>query len=203
MTRSPMTTTTRSPDKPTTQRFIHSGMNWLSFKLLQESFADSPGIRLSYYKGEVEILTVSPDHESISRMITGLLIVYFLEKEIEFNPLGSFTQEKEEEVSAQADESFAIGSSTSTTPDLSVEVIFTSGSDRKLTRYQVLGVPEVWFWEDGVLKLYHLRKSGYEQIERSEVLQELDINLLSRCLMMASKIEAVKEFRRAIRGGQH
>jgi Uma2 family endonuclease len=173
-------------------------MNWRSFKLLQESFADSPGIRLAYYKGEVEILTVSPDHESISRMITGLLIVYFLEKEIEFNPLGSFTQEKEEEVSAQADESFAIGSSTSTTPDLSIEVIFTSGSDRKLTRYQVLGVPEVWFWEDGVLKLYHLRSTGYERIERSEVLRDLDISLLSRCLMMASKIEAVKEFRQVI-----
>ncbi len=196
------TATTKSLDKPTTQQFIHSGMNWRQFKLLQESFADSPGIRLAYYKGEVEILTVSPDHESTSRMITVLLSTYFLEKEIEFNPLGSFTQEKEEEVSAQADESFAIGSSTSTTPDLSVEVIFTSGSARKLARYQVLGVPEVWFWEDGVLKLYHLRKSGYERIERSEVLRDLDINTLSRCLMMASKIEAVKEFRRVIRGGQ-
>jgi Uma2 family endonuclease len=191
-------TTTRSPDKPTTQQFIHSGMNWQQFKLLQESFADFPGIRLAYYKGEVEILTVSPEHESISRMITVLLSTYFLEKEIEFNPLGSFTQEKEEEVSAQADESFAIGNSTATSPDLSIEVIFTSGGERKLNRYQILGVPEVWLWEDGVFKLFHLRESRYERIEHSEVLRDLDINLLSRCLMMASKIEAVKEFRRAI-----
>src|ERR687885_385272 len=197
-----MTTTTRTPEKPATQRFIHSGMSWHQFKLLQESFADSPGIRLAYYKGEVEILTVSPDHESISRMITALLVQYFLEKEIEFNPLGSFTQEKEEEVSAQADESFAIGSSSSTTPDLSVEVIFTSGSERKLTRYQVLGVPEVWFWEDGVLRIYHLRESEYERIERSKVLPDLDVSLLSRCLMMTSKVEALKEFKRGIRGGQ-
>ncbi|MDI9636149.1 Uma2 family endonuclease [Geitlerinema splendidum] len=190
---------TYTTDRPKAQRFVHSGMNWYQFKLLQQSFADSPGIRLAYYKGEVEILTVSPEHESISRMITGLLIEYFLEKDIEFNPLGSFTQEKEEEeVSAQADESFAIGSSTATTPDLSVEVIFTSGSDRKLTRYKVLGVPEVWFWEDGVFRLYHLRESEYERIDRSELLPELDINLLSRCLMMVSKIEAIREFRRGI-----
>jgi len=195
-----MTTATRPPNKPKEQRFIQTGVSWESFKAIQKGFADSPGVRLFYYKGEVEILGVSPDHESISRMITGLLIVYFLEKEIEFNPLGSFTQEKEEEeVSAQADESFAIGSSTSTTPDLSVEVIFTSGSDRKLNRYQVLGVREVWFWEDGVFRLYHLRESGYERIEASEVLQDLDIKELSRCLMMASKIEAVKEFRRTLR----
>jgi Uma2 family endonuclease len=185
-------------DKPKDQRLVHSGINWQKFKLLQEIFADSPGVRLAYYKGEVEILTVSPDHESISRMITGLLIIYFLEKEIEFNPLGSCTQEKEEEVSAQADESFAIGSSTSTTPNLAIEVIFTSGSERKLTRYQVLGVPEVWFWEDGVLRLYQLRESGYQRIEQSEVLHDLDINLLSRCLMMASKVEALKAFKRRI-----
>jgi hypothetical protein len=41
--------------------------------------------------------------------------------------LGSFTQEKGEEVSAQADESFLIGKSTGITPDLSIEVVFTSG----------------------------------------------------------------------------
>ncbi|NET61141.1 MAG: Uma2 family endonuclease [Symploca sp. SIO2E6] len=185
-------------DRPKDQRLVHSGMSWQRFKLLQESFIDSPGVRLGYYKGEVEILAVSPEHESISRMITGLLIVYFMEKEIEFNPLGSFTQEKEEEASAQADESFAIGSSTATTPELSIEVIFTSGSDRKLTRYQALGVPEVWFWEDGLFRLYHLREFGYEGIERSEVLPDLNIKELSRCLMMASKVEAVKEFRRII-----
>ena len=183
-------------DKPKDQRLVHSGLNWQQFKLLQESFADSPGVHVAYYKGEVEILTVSPDHESISRMIAGLLMMYFVDKEIEFNPLGSFTQEKEEEVSAQADESFAIGSSTATTPNLCIEVIFTSGSERKLTRYKALGVPEVWFWEDGILRLYRLRESEYERIERSNVLPDLDINLLSRCLMMTSRVEAIKEFRR-------
>jgi hypothetical protein len=68
-------------------------------------------------------------------MIASLLIDYFVEKDIEFNPLGSFTQEKGEEVSAQADESFLIGKSTGITPDLSIEVVFTSGGNRKLTRY--------------------------------------------------------------------
>ena len=43
-------------------------------------------------------------------MITGLLIVYFLNKE-------------EEEVSALADESFAIGSSTSAKPDLAEMIL--------------------------------------------------------------------------------
>ena len=133
-------------------------------------------------------------------MIASLPIDYFVEKDIEFNPLGSFTPEKGEEVSAQADESCLIGKSTGITPDLSIEVVFTSWGKRKLTRYQALGVPEVWFWEDGVFGLYHLRSHGYEKIDQSEVLPGLDINLLSRCLLMASRVEAVKEFRRGISG---
>ena len=90
--------------------------------------------------------------------------------------------------------------SSGITPDLSIEVVFTSGGKRKLTRYQALGEPEVWFWEYGVFGLYHLRSHGYEKIDQSEVLPGLDINLLSRCLLMASRVEAVKEFRRGISG---
>jgi Uma2 family endonuclease len=187
-------------DKPKDQRLVQSEISWQQFKLIQQGFSNSPGIRLFYYNSEVEILSVSQEHEIFSRMIASLLIDYFVEKDIEFNPLGSFTQEKGEEVSAQADESFLIGKSTGITPDLSIEVVFTSGGKRKLTRYQALGVPEVWFWEDGVFGLYHLRSHGYEKIDQSEVLPGLDINLLSRCLLMASRVEAVKEFRRGISG---
>ncbi|WP_333378626.1 hypothetical protein [Microcoleus sp. N9_B4] len=43
-----------------------------------------------------------------------------------------------------------------------------------------------------------MRSHGYEKIDHSEVLPGLDINLLSRCLLMASRVEAVKEFRRGI-----
>lgn len=184
-------------DKPIDQRFTHSGMSWQKFKLLQESFSDSPGIRLAYYKGEVEILAVSQDHETISRLIGILLAIYFEAKGIEFTPTGSFTQEHVGVASAQADESYFIGK-VGTTPDLSIEVVFTSGSLSKLNRYQELGVPEVWFWEDGLLTLHHLRADGYERICNSEVLPDLDINLLTQCVLMTSIVEAMRSFRRAI-----
>ncbi|WP_333158852.1 hypothetical protein [Microcoleus sp. Pol12B4] len=97
---------TATLDKTKDQRLIHSGIDWEQFKLIEQGFSDSPGIRIFYFKGEVEILAVSQENESFSRRIAGLLMDYFLEKDIEFNPLGSFTQEKEQEVSVQADESF-------------------------------------------------------------------------------------------------
>ncbi|MEM6520792.1 MAG: hypothetical protein AAF892_18895 [Cyanobacteria bacterium P01_D01_bin.71] len=38
-----------------------------------------------------------------------------------------------------------------------IEVVVTSGGIDKLEGYRRLAVTEVWFWEDGVLKLYHLK----------------------------------------------
>ncbi len=185
-------------DKQKDQRLVHSGVSWHNFKSIQAGFVNSPGIRLFYYRGEVEILAVSQEHEAFSGVIALLLGTYFVEKQIEFTPTGSFTQQKEGEASAQADQSYLIGRGSGVIADLSIEVVFTSGNQSKLSRYQALGVPEVWFWEDGVFALYHLRSDGYEKISQSEVLPDLDIDLLSRCLMMASKVEAIRHFRQAI-----
>jgi Uma2 family endonuclease len=186
--------------QPLDQRFIQSGISWQQFKLIEQGFSDSPGTRLFYYRGEVEILAVSEDHEAISRTLTILLALYFDIKDIEFKPTGSRTLEIEGEASAQADESYLIGRSTGTPPDLSVEIIFTSGTVKKLQRYRVLGVAEVWFWEDGVLAMYRLGAEGYDKISSSVVLPDLDINLLCRCLLMSSSVEAMREFRRGISG---
>ncbi|MEQ8960373.1 MAG: Uma2 family endonuclease, partial [Coleofasciculus sp. C2-GNP5-27] len=69
-------------------------------------------------------------------------------------------------------------------------------------RYQALGVSEVWFWQDGLLKLYHLGDGGYEPIERSQLpgLSELDIDWLRQCILMAETDagEAIRAFRRGI-----
>lgn len=188
---------TQTLDKPTDQRFLHSGVTWEKFKLIEAGFAESPGIRLFYYEGEVEILAVSLEHEAISRFIGILLVIYLAEKGIEFTPSGSFTQEREGVASAQADESYFLGSGR-TTPDLSIEVVFTSGNEKKLNRYKALGVPEVWFWEDGRFALYYLRGDSYERVSKSVILPDLDIDLLLRCLLMTSRVEAVREFRRGI-----
>ncbi|WP_333104085.1 MULTISPECIES: hypothetical protein [unclassified Microcoleus] len=50
---------TATLDKPKDQRLIHSWIDWQQFKLIEQGFSDSPGIRLFYFKGEVEILAVS------------------------------------------------------------------------------------------------------------------------------------------------
>lgn len=183
------------------QHLVHHGINWHQFKLIQEGFAGSPGVKLFYYNGTLEILMPGREHEIFKTFIGYLLETFFFEKGIKFQPTGSMTQEAEEVASAQADESYCIGESKSI-PDLSVEVVFTSGGPSKLARYKALGVPEVWFWEDGLFTLYHLHGDDYERIHRSELpgLNDLDLDLLTRCVLLAQtdSAEAVREFRREI-----
>lgn len=187
-------------DKTIDQRIVHHG-TWEQFKFIQKGFEGSPGVRLFYYDGAIEILMPGREHEIFASIIGYLVTTFLTEKGIFFQPTRSMTQEKEGVVSAQADESYCIGS-VKPIPDLSIEVVFTSGSTSKLERYKALGVPEVWFWEDGLLKLYHLRDGSYEPIERSQLpgLSELDLDLLRRCILMAETDagEAIRAFRREI-----
>jgi Uma2 family endonuclease len=185
--------------KPTDQRIVIQG-TWEKFKLIQQGFADTPGVKLAYYQGAIEILMPGEDHEFFAHVIGYLLTTFFLKTEILFKPTGAKTQEQEGQVSAQADQSYCIGGSKPI-PDVSIEVVFSSGG-HKLARYRALGVPEVWFWEDGTLTLYHLRDQGYELIERSELpgLNQLDIDLLKRCISIAETdfAEAVRVFQQEI-----
>lgn len=183
------------------QRIVLPDRTWEQFKLIQRGFEDAKGVKLSYVDGTIEIVMPGREHEFFSRFIGILISIYCVDKSIEFEPTGSMTQEQEGIASAEADESYCFGTSKPT-PDLSIEITFTSGNTSKLAKYRALGVPEVWFWEDGVFTLHRLRATGYESIVRSEIpeLAELDINLLARCMLMAqtSRLDAIAAFRQGI-----
>jgi Uma2 family endonuclease len=183
------------------QRLVYSGITWSQFKLIQAGFADAPGVRLSYFNQTIEILMPGRTHELFKSVIGMLLELFCLELSIEFDPMGSMTQEREGEVSVESDESYSFGGIPKPLPDLAIEVILTSGSD-KLPRYRVLGIAEVWFWQDGLFRLYRLRGNQYEKIDSSEIpeLAGLNIDLMARCVLLAetSRLNAASEFRKGI-----
>ena len=188
--------------KSTDQRIVLQG-TWEKFKRLQREFEEVSRAKLTYYNGTIEILMPGRDHEFFSRIIGYLVMTFCFDRGVRCTPTGSMTQEREGISSVQADESYCIGGAKPT-PDLSIEVIFTSGNTSKLAKYRALGVPEVWFWEDGVFALYHLYDNEYQRIQRSQTLglEGLDLALLSRCVLMAEtdELEAVALFRQGSQG---
>jgi Uma2 family endonuclease len=186
------------------QLFGLRSLNWQQFKRIQSSFVDISHIRLSYLRGTLEIMTLNEPHEAIVAALEALLIFYCVEIGIELYDTGSTTREKAEvEVSLQPDISYFIGGSEGKDyPDLAIEVIFTSGSIKKLDQYKYLGVKEVWLWRNEKLSLYRLQEQGYEQISQSQFFPNLDIDLLTNCALIhlkeKSMTRAIGEFRKGI-----
>jgi len=182
------------------QRLILPGYySWEQFEDLESLMADSPGLRITYLDGWIEFMTLGEAHETISCILNFLLQLYFCEMGIEYIPVGSATRrDRARDVSFEPDESYYIGSRKEH-PDLAVEVTMTSGSTNKLAKYLRLRIPEVWFWENNQLGVYGLREDNYEQVSRSELLPELDLELLVRCVLMPSRIEARTEFIQGMR----
>ncbi len=182
---------------------VYPDRTWEQFKHIQKGLEGSPGLRLSFYEGVVEVFMPGQPHEIFKRVISSLLDFFFFHWSIRVIPTGSVTQEQEGVASAQADDSFCFGEAKPI-PDLSIEVIFTSGSIAKLKRYQALGVPEVWLWEDGLFTLHRLGENGYTRIYRSQIpeLANLDLELLSRCVLIGETdwLEAVQTFKNALSG---
>ncbi|MEG4110057.1 Uma2 family endonuclease [Microcoleus sp. S13_C5] len=182
------------------QRLLLPGYyTWEQFEDLESLMADSPGLRITYLDGWIEFMTLGEAHETISCILNFLLQLYFCEMGIEYIPVGSATRRnRARDVSFEPDESYYIGSRKEH-PDLAVEVTITSGSTNKLAKYLRLRIAEVWFWENNRLAVYRLREDDYEQVSRSEFLPELDLELLVRCVLMPSRIEARTEFLNGIR----
>ncbi len=185
------------PNQRPDQWIVQSNLSWERFKKIQEGFMGCRNVRLFYLDGTVEILTVSPEHEIYKSIIGMLIEIFLVELGIEFVPTGSMDLEKVGAAAAQGDESYCLGEQKAI-PDLVVEVVFSSGGPSKLARYAVLGVREVWFWEDGLFSVFGLRESGYEKLSRSELLPKMDFELLTRCVLMSSRVEAARAFRAAL-----
>jgi len=174
------------------------GLTWREFKVV-EQLLDSPGVRLSFLDGVLEIRRMpGRKHETAKQRISTLVDLYLEDAGIDFTPTGSVTLESEtEKVKREADLSYELGANREF-PDLVVEVVVTSGGIDKLEAYKRLQIPEVWFWEKGVLRLYSLGDDGYMEVDRSFVLPDLDIVLLARCINIENHLQAMREFRQTI-----
>ncbi|WP_373535653.1 Uma2 family endonuclease [Microcoleus sp.] len=181
------------------QRLILPGYySWEQFEAIESLMANSSGLRITYLDGWIEFMTLGEAHEEIKSILAIFIALYFFEKGINFIPVGSATRRnRAKDVSFEPDESYYIGKKKEH-PDLAVEVTITSGSTNKLAKYLRLRIPEVWFWENNQLAVYGLRENDYELISRSDLLPELDLELLVRCVLMPSRIEARKEFLKGI-----
>lgn len=186
------------------QRVCLHGVDWDAFEAVLAARGDEGGTRITYCDGELELMTPSIDHESLKTRLARLLETWAEITGIELEGFGSWTlKEKAQRLGIEADECYVVGpfDQPPPVPDLAIEVVWTHGGLDKLEVYRRLGVPEVWFWQDGGLRFFQLQGDRYLPASRSQILPELDPGLFSRCMAEPTQTRALRALRQALVGG--
>ncbi|MGC8711792.1 MAG: Uma2 family endonuclease, partial [Leptodesmis sp.] len=127
----------RSGMPATEQRLVLEGVSWQQYETMLAALGDDfPNLRLSYLEGILEIMTTSPEHEELKKVIGMLLEAYFQETRTRFHALGSATFRKAIKLRGlEPDECYCLGQKKEI-PDLAIEIVITSGIVNKLDIYQ-------------------------------------------------------------------
>ncbi len=188
-------------DDPEEQRIIRLA-SWEEYEAVLVDFEDRPGHRVAFIDGVLEIRPPSRCHQIRCENTSRLLEAYLVERRIRFWRLGSTTFRSAEKTGgAEADKSYNLGTEKEF-PDLAIEVMVTSGGVDKLEIYRRLGVVEVWFFQDHSFVVYCLRSEAYEQVSASELLPDLDLDMLVDYATRDDPLEAVIEYMHRVRGNQ-
>lgn len=179
--------------------YLATGVSWNEYLEIIQQFTDSSHYKISYLEETLQIMSPGRNHEIIKEYISGLLEAYFQELEIDYYPLGSTTFRNLKRQAGKEPDCCYCLETNKEFPDLAIEVIFSSGGIDILEIYQRLQIKEVWLWQNKQLKIYCLDNNQYTQVTSSQILPDLDIQLLIKYISKSNIRLAIKEFRQELK----
>jgi Uma2 family endonuclease len=186
-------------DPEVDQLVVMHGVDWRTYGALRE-LLDSPGIRMTYLHGALEIMSPSRRHEHEKTTIARMIELFAVERDVPLRGWGSTTFKREaRERGLEPDECYCLGHDLGDAPDIALEVVVTSGGINRLTVYQGLGVKEVWIFKDGRFRLYLLEAERYRAIEHSQLVPDLDFGAMAELVAIPDQHAAIKAFRDRLR----
>ncbi|MDJ1183563.1 Uma2 family endonuclease [Roseofilum casamattae] len=173
-------------------------LTWDKLEKLDVGFVGT-GARLTYLDGSLQIMSpLSDAHEEPKKTLSQLLEIYLRANNIRFYARGSATIGSQDLGGRkEPDESYCLHE-RKPIPDLAIEIVVTSGGIDVLEVYRRVGVPEVWFWEDGTIAVYSLQSTGYKLVKNSRILPDLELRSLEFYSRMSDQYDAVNEFMRSL-----
>ncbi len=193
---------------PAEQRFVLSCIDWPSYV----AFADLLGerhVRVTYRRGVMELMTLSPEHERTKHLLAALVGVVTEEMDIDIAGYGSMTCRREDlEQGFEPDECYWIANEARVRgrddidfevdppPDLAIEVEVNRSALDRLALYARMGVPEVWRWDGQAVRVHLLTPNGdYHESPRSLALPFLPVMELVRFVAMVGTMSQTKVLR--------
>jgi Uma2 family endonuclease len=181
------------------QRVMFRGVSWAQYEAMLEIRGENAVPRMTYLEGDLELMAPSISHESLKKCLARLVEAYAEAFDIALEGYGSWTLKRQKlERGLEPDECYVLGTAVKEVPDLAIEVVWTSGGVDKLPIYARLGVPEVWIYEEGRLRMLRLDNQQYVAVARSQLLPQFDPALIAQAMSCSSQTEAVRRLRAEI-----
>lgn len=194
-----------------------SGIDWQTYSRLLRIFAERRAIRLTYDRGELEIMSPLLKHDDDGRVLGTLVFVLTEELGLPLKHGGSTTLRRRlKQRGIEADECFWIANAhrmagrrrldlrVDPPPDLAIEVDLTRSSLDRLSIYAALKVPEVWRLTGDTLRFHVLGTGGaYKTAKRSQAFPQVApahlLSFLQLARQAGNENVVIRQFREWIR----
>jgi Uma2 family endonuclease len=181
---------------PRAQRLLLNNVSWRDYERFLKLFDERPGVRLTYDRGRLEIMTVSLEHARPGEIL-GLLVFALVQLlGLHYCNGGSLTLKRRRKLKGlEPDKCFWIQNAermrgrsefdieTDPPPDLAIEVDISRSSMNRMHIYAALQVPELWRRTRTTVAFYQLESNGkYVETSHSSTFPFLGAAPLSQFL---------------------
>lgn len=183
---------------PEVQRIVLPGVSWNEYEQILEALGERPGLRSTYDRGALELMSTSQIHEIWKSLLGQMIELLCWELDISKRSGGSFTYRREDvKRGLEPDECYWVQHEPATRgkveldfavdppPDLAVEIEYTRSSLDRHGIYAALGVPELWTFDGKTLRVLLLQEDGtYQEQKQSAAFPFLPITGLPQFLKL-------------------
>lgn len=198
------------------QRLVLSGIDWTKYGVLLRQL-EGRHLRFTFADGNLEVMTVSPEHEQAKKLLARLLEALTEEMDLPILSLGNTTFRREDRSRGlEPDECWYIQHEAEMRgkteidlahmppPDLVLEVGVSRSIMDRMEIYARLGVPEVWRFDGHELRVCRLcRDASYVEVDRSPTFPNVPLEGFRETLVrrgQADETSLVRAFRVWVRG---
>ncbi|NEQ45747.1 MAG: Uma2 family endonuclease [Leptolyngbya sp. SIOISBB] len=175
-------------------------VTWQQYvSLLNDLGPDRRTPQLHYCHQTLEIMAPLPEHERSIVVIADLVKVILRLQQRPWESLRSSTFRREGMAGVEPDDCFYIQNQQAVIgkerldltvdppPDLAIESDMTSKT--QIAAYEVIGVPELWVYDSGNLRIFHLTTGQYAEADTSQTFPNLPLKqMIPQVLRQAKTI---------------
>lgn len=189
-------------------------VDWHEFELILAELGDNRSTRIAYNNETLTIVAPLFKHEKDKVSLGDMVKALLDEMEIDHDASGSTTLKRQERgKGVEPDDSFYIQNfarvlgkdridlTVDPPPDLAIEIDLTSKTQIEV--YEALGVPELWRYDGGHLRIDVLREGKYVRVEESPTFPDWPIEEMARRYVTRTRevgrSKAIREFREWVR----